>query len=191
MEAHMLPIILDVSKLRVALIGQGLQALRRLQLIDEAQAENVQVFSEQPDQDLRDLAGGRLVEALPGESEIASFNVVYVAGVSTTDQERFTAWARAHKTLINVEDVRPLCDFHVPARLRYDDLLFTVSTGGMSPGLARRFKKDLAAKYPPIWGERLDILAKARQEWIAQGLSFDDLVARSDAFIREKEWFDE
>ena len=187
----MLPIILDVSCMRIAVIGQGPQAIRRLRLVDAAQAHNVHVYSADADDEFREKAGERLIDRLPTEDELASFNVAYVAGVAEEEEERLTSWARAHKTLINVEDVRPRCDFHVPATVRRGDLLLTVSTGGKSPGLARRLQKDLEHKYPELWAERLNELAAAREAWRAQGLSFSDLISRTDQYIREKEWFDE
>ncbi len=64
--------------------------------------------------------------------------------------------------LVNVEDVLPLCDFHVPAVVRRGDLLLTASTGGAAPGLARALREWLAQNFGPEWTDRLkDISAFA------------------------------
>ena len=40
------------------------------------------------------------------------------------------ARCRALGRLVNVEDVKPLCDFHTPSQVRRGDLLLSISTGG-------------------------------------------------------------
>jgi precorrin-2 dehydrogenase/sirohydrochlorin ferrochelatase len=184
----MLPVVLDSHELTIAVIGSGLQAQRRLQLVDAAAARFVRVFAENPEAEMVKLAGDRLVPRWPNEDEIAQCHLVYIANVDDILAEKFTQQARATKTLVNVEDVRPLCDFHVPAIVRRGDLLLTVSTGGKSPGLARRLKRELEGLFPEIWRERLQALAVARDEWRAEGASFKELLQRTDAFIDDGDW---
>ena len=71
--------------------------------------------------------------------------------------------------LVNVEDVLPLCDFHVPAIVRRGDLLLTASTGGQAPGLARPLRESLAEQFGPEWTGRLKDLGLARAKWRAAG----------------------
>jgi precorrin-2 dehydrogenase/sirohydrochlorin ferrochelatase len=73
--------------------------------------------------------------------------------------------------LVNVEDVLPLCDFHVPAVVRRGDLLLTASTGGQVPGLARALRETLADQFGPEWTVRLKELGLARAKWRSEGLS--------------------
>ncbi len=70
--------------------------------------------------------------------------------------------------LVNVEDVLPLCDFHVPAIVRQGDLLLTASTGGTAPGLARALREHLAESFGPEWRERLADLAQERARFAAR-----------------------
>jgi precorrin-2 dehydrogenase/sirohydrochlorin ferrochelatase len=138
--------------------------------------------------DMRVLAGDRLIDSWPSESDIASCHVIYVANVEDSLAEQFTAQGRAHKTLVNVEDVKPLCDFHVPAMVRRGDMLLTASTGGKSPGLARRLKAALEEKFPADWEKRLNELSALRDEWRAEGADFKALIDRTNAVIDEKGW---
>ena len=103
-------------------------------------------------------------------------------------QETLTAQARAGKTLVNVEDVKPLCDFHVPALVRRGALLLTVSTGGKSPGLARGLKAKLEEQYPAVWAERLDVLSDRRERWRAEGAGFSELIERTNQLIEAEGW---
>ena len=116
-------------------------------MVDAAGASFVRVFAENAEAPMRELAGDRLVENWPDAEDLAACHVVYMANIDANLQETLTAQARAGKTLVNVEDVKPLCDFHVPALVRRGDLLLTVSTGGKSPGwraaLRRNWKSNI------------------------------------------------
>lgn len=184
----MLPIILDIKDMTLAVIGGGLQAQRRLQMIDAAGAAFVRVYAVEADADMRALAGDRLIEALPSDDEISACDVVYVANLDDSDAERIVAVARANKTLVNVEDVKPFCDFHVPAIVRRGDLLLTASTGGQSPGLARRLKIWLEQHFSADWSAHLAEISDARSQWQAEGASFRELIDRTDELIDKKGW---
>lgn len=184
----MLPLILDVRELTLAIIGSGPQARRRLQMVDAAGAQFVRVYAADAEPDMQDLAGDRLIEAWPSEADIAACHVVYIANVDDGLAEQFTAQGRAHKTLVNVEDVKPLCDFHVPAIVRRGNMLLTASTGGQSPGLARRLKASLESQYPETWADRLDELARLRDGWREEGADFKTLITRTNEIIDEKGW---
>jgi len=184
----MLPVIIDLTYFKVAVIGGGLQAQRRLEMIDAAGASFVSVYAPEASQDMLDLAGDRLIARLPSDEEVSRFNIIYIANIDDMTAERLVSVARAHKTLVNVEDVRPLCDFHVPALVRRGDLLLTASTGGKSPGLARRLKADLEANYPAEWSERLNFISQEREKWRASGDNFKALIDKTNALIDKMKW---
>lgn len=184
----MLPIVLDVTELTIAIIGSGPQARRRLQMADAAGALFVRIYAENAEAEMRTLAGDRLIENWPTQEDLAACHIVYIANVDDALQERFTAEARAAKTLVNVEDVKPLCDFHVPAIVRRGDMLLTASTGGKSPGLARRLKAKLEEQYPEDWAARLNELSDLRDGWRAEGADFKTLIDRSNEVIDAKGW---
>ena len=134
----MFPLALDVARLPVALAGNGPAAARRLAALDCAGATRVTVFSQTPDEALGGAAGGRLVRRLPGAADLAEVRLLLVAGLDDDSAAALVALARAMGVLVNVEDRKAWCDFHLPAVIRRGDLVLTVSTNGRSPGLARR-----------------------------------------------------
>jgi precorrin-2 dehydrogenase/sirohydrochlorin ferrochelatase len=90
--------------------------------------------------------------------------------------------------LVNVEDVLPLCDFHVPAVVRRGELLLTASTGGTVPGLARALREWLAQSFGPEWSGRLKDLSAARARWRSDGLTMAQVSAKVRDLVAERGW---
>jgi precorrin-2 dehydrogenase/sirohydrochlorin ferrochelatase len=184
----MFPIALDVSRLAVALVGQGEGALKRLALLDEAGATAVAVYAPEAGETLAAAAGSRLRDGLPDAAALTGVRLVIVVGLPREISAAVAATARAVGALVNVEDVVELCDVHLPALVRRGDLTIAVSTAGKSPALARRLRRHLEAAYGPEWTARLDELAAARRGWREQGLTPGEVSRRSEALMDEKEW---
>jgi precorrin-2 dehydrogenase / sirohydrochlorin ferrochelatase len=77
----MLPIVLDLSRLGVALVGNGEAALRRLRRLDEAGAAHLQVYADDPIPALAEAAGARLRRRLPTAESFADVHVAFLAGL--------------------------------------------------------------------------------------------------------------
>lgn len=184
----MFPVALDLTVLRAAVAGTGGAACRRVRLLDEAQARNVRVFAPDAGLDMAEAAGDRLVDRLPTDADLDSIDVLFIADVGAGEDARLAAAARAKRVLVNTEDVKLLCDFHVPAMVRRGDLLLAISTGGSSPGLARRLKAQLAEEFGEEWAGIVTEIASARERWREEGVSFAELGARTNSLIDEKGW---
>lgn len=167
----MFPITLDVSRTTIALIGKGALAEKRLQQLRNAGAKHVMQFEQSP-----------TCEALHNA------DVVMIVGFDERTSAQIATLAKQAGKLVNVEDKKHLCDFHIPAMVRRGDLLLTVSTGGKSPALARSIRTWLERVFGEEWIERLQLIGKKRQEWQEADLSFDEVKKRSDALIEEEGW---
>lgn len=66
--------------------------------------------------------------------------------------------------LVNAAAEPELSDFTVPASVRRGDVLFTVSTNGRSPALARLLREQLEEEFPPALGPWLDHISDLRQK---------------------------
>ena len=137
---------------------------------------------------MRAAAGGRLVPRLPTADEIGGLRILFVAGLEPAVAAGLAAAARDRRVLVNVEDLAPLCDFHVPAIVRRGDLAVSVSTGGRSPTLARRLRIYLEGLLPPIWTERAGRAAALRETLRAQGARPADIVKAVEALIDSEDW---
>jgi precorrin-2 dehydrogenase/sirohydrochlorin ferrochelatase len=184
----MVPIVLDVTTVKTALVGEGEATLRRLLFLRSHGAEPEAVFAPEPVTALAEAAEEKRVARWPVADDLAGIHVLFAAGLAPAKAEAIAAAARSAKTLLNVEDVTALCDVHVPATVRRGDLLLTASTGGRAPGLARRLGRWLADAFGPEWDQRLDEIAALRGRLRAEGASGSTISRETDRLIEEKGW---
>jgi precorrin-2 dehydrogenase/sirohydrochlorin ferrochelatase len=156
--------------LKVGLAGQGEALARRAALLAEAGVE------------------ARLLSSDASDAVLEPLQLLFVAGLPEGEARLLAARARDLGVLVNVEDVLPLCDFHVPAIVRRGDLLVTASTGGTVPGLSRRLREWLADAFGPEWTERLSDLAAQRARWRSAGVSPAEVSRKVRALVDEKGW---
>jgi len=168
----MLPIVLSPTAVRIGVAGRGDGLKRRLVLLEEAGAEKVVVLD----------------QSTPTGDQLSQLSVLFVAGLDSDQSREFAAAARAAHVLVNVEDQPDLCDFHVPASLRRGDLLFTVSTGGQSPGLSRLLREELERRFGPEWSERTDEIARWRSDWRAAGIDPGSVSERTRDLVKSRGW---
>ena len=184
----MLPLMLDLSRLTVILVGEGEAALRRLALLEQAGAVALTVHAERPSPELVAAAGRRLVRRLPSPAELAAARLVFLSDRNAPYCPALAAAARAAGALVHIEDAPALGDVQAPAVLRRGDLTIAVSTGGKSPGLAVLVKRFLAARFGAEWQERLDALAARRRGWRASGADARTIARWSEAWVERNGW---
>ena len=184
----MLPVQLDVARLKIAVVGRGAAAARKLKFCENAGARHITVYSDRTGDALEAVAGDRLVERLPETRDLAEADVVFVAGLSDTIASGIADACRALKVLVNVEDRKPYCDFHLPALVRRGDLTLTISTAGRAPGLAGSLRRYVERLFGPEWAGRIDELAEARSGWRADGADMAAVKRRTDRYIDEQGW---
>lgn len=184
----MFPLILDMQSAAVAVVGNSEAAARRVNLLDAAGTGQLSVFAPEPGPEIIKVSGPRLKRRFPTDAEIAKLTVLFTADLPDPVADDLARVARDAKTLVNTEDVKPLCDFHVPSMVRRGDLLLAISTNGKSPGLARRLRRTFEAQFGPGWADHLEEIAAARAKWRAEGLDLPTLAKRTDALIDEKGW---
>lgn len=167
----MFPIVLTERYARILIIGDGPLAEKRHAQLSEAKMN------------VRRITGGAV-----SDDDLKSAHAVFIVDTPPETAKALADRCRALSILVNVEDVMELCDFHTPSIVRRGDLLFSVSTGGKSPALARRLRKFLENRFSPEWAEKLDKLGAMRDAWRSQGLKMDEVSARTEAIIDEEGW---
>ncbi len=186
----MFPLMLDVSNMPIVIVG-GAGALARLMALDEHSAVQIYVFAQSSTPELAALAGARLQARWPDAADFARIRpkLVFVADVEDGLAAVFAEQAREIGALVHVQDRIPLCDFHLPARVRRGRLQVTVSTDGAAAGLSRHIREYLEAHiFGPEWAERVDEVAAARRKWKREGLSFADLGRAVADLVAARGW---
>lgn len=72
--------------------------------------------------------------------------------------------ARKKGLWINVVDQPKLCSFIVPSVVRRGKLVLAISTGGVSPALAKWIRKDLESRYGSEFGKLLKGMTRVRSK---------------------------
>lgn len=176
----MIPIHLDPAGVQVALVGNGPLAVRRLEWLRNTGGMPA-VFADAPSPELVAAAGSDLHRGLPGAAALQALDVLWIADLAEEAAAALFAQARAHKVLVNVEDVKPLCQFHVPAIVRRGRLTVSIGTGGASPAVASAVRQRIDDALPSAWTGVLDAIAADRDEARAAGIGPAELNARARA----------
>ncbi len=184
----MLPLVLDLARLRLALIGEGDSGLRRLRLLDEAGARDLTVYSPAPGRDLEAAAGARLARRLPSDAELAQAQLVFIAGLEPGRRDEMAKRAQAAGKIVHAEDAKRVTDIHVPAVLRRGDLAIAVSTAGKAPGLAVELRNYLGRLIGPEWRGRLEEISGLRLGWMEAGVAPDIVASRTGEWMRGWNW---
>jgi precorrin-2 dehydrogenase len=184
----MLPIFLDVSRLKLVLAGNGRAARRRLQLLEEAGAQDITVFAPAPEPALAAAAGARLSRRWPDADDLAEAQLVFVAVPRSERQAALAAAARAAGAVVHVEDAPALSDAQAAAVLRRGALTVAVSTGGASPALAVRMRDYLGDVIGPEWHDRVEQLSQQRVAWRQAGIATERIAALTQEWLKCRGW---
>jgi len=172
----MIPIMLDAARLRVGLAGRGALAVRRLEWFRRLGAAP-ELFSDAPGGELIAVAGDMLIPRLPDAGDLAALDLLWIADIDPGAAADLYGLARAAKTLVNVEDDLPLCDFHTPSVVTRGALVIAAGTGGGSPALAAIVRERLEEAFPVAWGPALDDIAAARRQMRSAGAAPAEIAA--------------
>jgi precorrin-2 dehydrogenase/sirohydrochlorin ferrochelatase len=75
-----------------------------------------------------------------------------------------SAAAQSRGLPVNIVDQPALCSFVVPATIRRGDLTVAIGTGGRSPALAKKLRRDLEKTFGPEYGPYLELLGSIREK---------------------------
>jgi len=158
------PVLLDVSRVPVLVVGGGQVALRKVRgVIDGGGAPDV--VSPDVVAELERLIEGRGLrwrQRRFAAGDAHGYRLVFTATDSAEVNAAVTAEAEAAGALVNVADDGAGSTFHVPASIRQGDVVVALSTGGASPLLSRRLRERLEAVVTPGLGRAATRLAGVR-----------------------------
>ncbi|MGO9458849.1 MAG: siroheme synthase CysG [Rhodomicrobium sp.] len=166
-----LPVFFQIKGKSVAVAGGGTVAARRAELALRAGAK-VRVFAAALSDDFRAIASQDRFEHVqdnPTLSGIQGCALVFCATGEAAADRAVAALARQAGIPINVADSPDLCDFIMPSIVDRDPLVIAISTGGVSPVLARMIRARLESTIPAAYG-RLVAFAGSYRERLSESI---------------------
>jgi precorrin-2 dehydrogenase/sirohydrochlorin ferrochelatase len=104
--------------------------------------------------------------------------LVVVATSSPTVNKRVSECARRRGVLCNAVDDPLNCDFFYPAVVRRGNFQIAISTGGCSPELAHRLRKELQRQFGPEYKRWVEELGRKRAELLSSSLPRETRLSR-------------
>lgn len=163
-DAGLYPVVLRLRDRRVLVVGGGEVGARRASGLVEAGAQVVVVSPRFAPAFARlvDTAALTLIERRYVVEDLAGMALVVAATDDREVNAQVSADARRAGVLVSVVDDPRESDFIVPAVVRRGDLLLAISTGGRSPALAGRLRRELDLLVPDDWEVLVRLLGVAR-----------------------------
>jgi len=164
------PLFVDLRKRRCLVVGAGAIAARKIAGLLQYGAQ-VTVVSPRAVSVIRKLAQDGKIGWLPRKFAAADVDHAFLAVAATATPSVNAAVYRActqSGILCNSVDDPEHCDFIYPAVMRRGLLQIAVSTGGSSPGLAARLRRELEARYSAEWSLWLEQVAAQRHALLSR-----------------------
>jgi uroporphyrin-III C-methyltransferase / precorrin-2 dehydrogenase / sirohydrochlorin ferrochelatase len=150
LRVNYFPLFFDLRGQKVLVVGAGAVALRKVQLLERAQAAIIVVAPQAAPELAQRAADGALELRLRefASEDLEGARLVIVA----TSRRALNRWvaslAEARGIPVNVVDDREASRVIVPAIVDRDPVIIAVSSAGTSPVLARRLRERLEALIP-------------------------------------------
>ncbi len=158
------PIFLNLQGERTLIIGGGSVAERKARSLLKSHA-HVMVISPELTSGLRRLVqAGRIIHKKRKfiSSDLNGVRLVICATNDTAINRKAAGQAEKKGILYNVVDVPEICNFIVPSTVQRGDLTVAVSTGGSSPALAKKIRREIEKLIGPEYKAYLKLLGDVR-----------------------------
>jgi siroheme synthase-like protein len=160
------PLFLRIKGRRCVVVGGGEVALRKVGALLEHGA-SVEVISPDPSSELNKLAEGGGLKLLRRGYQAGDLEGVLIAVAATDDKDinrRVVKEAKEKAVLVNIADDLENSDFILPSYLRRGDMTIAVSSGGVSPALARKIRSRLEEDFGGDYASLVRLVGEVRAE---------------------------
>ena len=160
------PINLKIDDMKIVIIGGGKVAYRKCMNF-LAFNKKVKVISQDFIEEFEEIKDQiEMIKDSYDEKYIKDDFVVVAATNNKELNHKIGIYCRQYNKLVNVVDDKDLSNFTVPSFVKRGDLLLSVSTGGKSPSLSSKIRKDLEEVYDDSYEEYVKLLGEARDNII-------------------------
>ena len=160
------PINIKIDDMKITIVGGGKVAFRKCTNFLNFN-KKVRIVSNEIIDEFNNIKDKvEIIKDNYKEEYIKDSFLVIAATNNKMINEEIGIYCRQHGKLVNVVDNQELCNFTVPSYVKRGDLLLSVSTGGKSPSLSARIRKELEVKYDDEYEEYVNLLGEAREKII-------------------------
>ena len=162
------PINLDIEHINIPILGGGMVAYRTAtKLLDFGKKVTVvsKEFIDEFDKIKNEID---MIYDVYNEKYIQDSFVVVAATNNKDVNYKIGTYCNKNGKLVNVVDDKELSNFTVPSYVKRGELLLSISTGGNSPSLSAKIKRELEETYDESYGEYIELLGLARKKIIKE-----------------------
>ncbi len=159
-----LPIFLNVNGKRTLIVGNGVSAARKADLLLRA-GSDLTIVAPMLGEELSQLAETYSFKHQATELTAADLHgclVVFACSSDDSVNQKLRGFAAAAGVLVNVSDKTEECDFIMPALVDRTPLLIAISSGGTSPLLVRMLKARFETTIPAAYGRLAEFAGSYR-----------------------------
>jgi precorrin-2 dehydrogenase/sirohydrochlorin ferrochelatase len=165
------PIFLDLKDKNVLVVGGGKVAERKILNLLRYGCR-IHVVSPGLTSQLEKLVLEKKIQHIPEQSlnqAMGNASMVIAATDDPVFNGQIASRAKERGLLVNAVDQPQDCNFIMPSIVNSGDLQIAISTGGKSPALAKKIRKELQALFGSEYGSLVELLGMLRTEVLAQG----------------------
>lgn len=145
------PIFTDIANKKCLIVGGGRVALRKVETLLRYQAD-VRVIGRQICQEIRQLLPDcACLEGELNQQDLADAVLVVAATSDRQANHQIYEWCVQAKIPVNVIDAPEECTFLFPAVVKMGDISIGINTGGQSPIVSSRIRKEIEKAVPDYY----------------------------------------
>ena len=174
------PINLNIENMKITIIGGGKVAYRKAtNFLDFG--KKVTVVSKEFVDEFKMIENE--IEIIHDEYDEKDSFVVVAATNNKDINHKIGVYCNQNGKLVNVVDDKELSNFTVPSYVKRGELLLSISTGGNSPSLSAKIKRELEETYDETYEEYIELLGLARKKIIEENKDIKERRKKIKALI--------
>lgn len=146
------PVGLDIKNKKVVIVGGGKIAERKARNLLPYKSD-ISLVSPDLTDELQKLAERKKISYFKKKYSTTDIKNAFLVFACTSDgtiNRKVFNDAKKQNVSVNVCDKTELCDFIIPAVMKKNGLLITVSSDGKNPKLSRRFKEVIENEFTSL-----------------------------------------
>ena len=177
------PINLNIDKMKITIFGGGKVAYRKAANFLNFN-KTVTVVSKEFIEEFEEIK--EKIDMIYDKYDKKYIEDSFVVVAATNDKQinhEIGVYCNQKGKLVNVVDDKELSNFTVPSYVKRGELLLSISTGGNSPSLSAKIKRELEEKYDESYGEYIELLGLARKKIIEENKDIKERRKKIKALI--------